>query len=126
MFRSALAAGALALVLAGCNVTSSQVAGLIVSAQTLASAAGQAELVAKAQARVIQACGYQPTAQTIAAIAKTFAPSTAVTLDLVDTVATGICAAVQNPNVAYASGRATKKRDGTYRGVPIRGQRVGR
>lgn len=120
-------AGALlcALAVSACNVTSSQVAGLVVSAQTIASASGQAELVAKAQARVVQACGYQPTAQTIVAIGKTFAPSTAVTLDLVETVTAGICAAVQNPSVAYASGRVGKKRDGTFRGVPIRGQRVG-
>lgn len=128
MFRHLSMAGALlcALALSACNVTSSQVAGFLISAQTLASASGQAELVAKAQERVVQACGYQPTAQTVIAIAKTYAPTTAVTLELVDTVATGICAAVANPTVAYASGKARPRRDGTYRGIPIRGQRIGR
>ena len=70
MFRSVLTAGALlcALALSACNVTWSQVAGFVISAQTLASAAGQQQRVGAAQQRVVQACGFLPTAQTITAI----------------------------------------------------------
>jgi hypothetical protein len=123
MTRRFIAAGAIlcALAVSACNVTSGQVAGIVVAGQTVASATGKAELVARAQQRVVQACGFLPTAQTVALIAHTFAPGT---LSLVDTIATGICAAVANPRIAYASGREETRRQGTYRNVPIRGRRV--
>lgn len=113
------------LALSACNVTAARVGVVLGAVQTLATEAGQQKLVDQTRAMVQEKCAYLPTAQTVIDIGKTFSPSTAVTLTFVEQVALGICAAVANPTVAYASGRSRKQRDGTFRNVPIRGQRTG-
>lgn len=76
-------------------------------------------VVSQVQAFAIKACGFQPAASTVAGILATFIPGAAPINSVISEITNGICAAVT---------RKGFRRGGpapTYRGVAIRGQRVG-
>lgn len=128
MIRSLFAAAALlcALAVAGCQTTGTAGVSTPGSTPIVVDTTKLPAVVAQAQARVVQACGFLPTARTVAGIIATFRPSTQASIDLVETVVAGVCAAANGGTYASLRTARAETARGTYRGVRIRGRNVTR
>jgi len=75
-------------------------------------------VVSQVQSFAIQACGFEPAAETVTGILATFVPGAAPINSIITQISKGICAAVTKKGFRRGSTAPT------YRGVSITGQRV--